>query len=70
MDLHNGTVTLGQLLQNPKVQQLLEREMPGLLKSPMLRRFEAMSLRQALSMLRGKIPATRLAALVRELEEL
>lgn len=70
MNLRNGKITLGEILRNPKARQLVEREAPGVLGSPLVRRFQGMTLEQAMGLLRRHIPAARMEALLRELEAL
>ena len=46
MNLRNGNITVGELLANPKVWELLQREAAGLANYPMLRMASGMTLNQ------------------------
>ncbi len=70
MDLKNGNITLGELLSHPGARSLLEREAPGALSSPLIRRFRNVTLNQAVALLRGRIPDHRIRELTEELRKL
>ncbi|MEA5010595.1 MAG: hypothetical protein VB100_02600 [Angelakisella sp.] len=70
MDLRNGNITLGEIMQNPKARAAVNREFPGILNHPFARRFYGMTLNQGIKMLQGKVPKQRIDAWLRELESI
>ena len=45
MNLKNYEITLGELMQNPRACQLLQRELPSVMKNPMIGAARAVPLR-------------------------
>ena len=70
MDLRGGAISLGELAKNPKSRALVEREFPGILLHPLARKFMGLSLNQAVSMARGRVPQDSINRLLTELGEL
>lgn len=70
MDLRSGAISLGELAKNPKSRALVEREFPGILRHPLARKFMGLSLNQAVSMARGRVPQDSINRLLTELGEL
>lgn len=70
MDLRGGAISLGELAKNPKSRTLVEREFPGILSHPLARKFMGLSLNQAVSMARGRVPQDSINRLLTELGEL
>ena len=53
-----------------KTPNTVEREFPGLLRHPLARKFMGLSLNQAVSMARGRVPQDSINRLLTELGEL
>ena len=70
MDLRGGAISLGELAKNPKSRALVERELTGILSHPLARKFMGLSLNQAISMARGRVPQDSINRLLTELGEL
>ena len=58
MDLRGGAISLGELAKNPKSRH------------PLARKFMGLSLNQAVSMARGRVPQDSINRLLTELGEL
>ena len=70
MDLHNGRISVGQLLQNPGAKRILNEEFPGVLGSPMVRMARGMSLSQVLGHVRGRVPQQKIDRVLKRLQAL
>lgn len=73
MNLRNGQITVGEVLQNPEARVLLQRQVPqlaGLMNSPMARRFGNMPLSAALVQARRYLPENRIQSLLNSLSNL
>ncbi len=63
-------VTLGQLLEDPEVQAILERHSPGITSNPMLNMAKGMPAAQAVGMASGMIGQDAVDAIRQEVEAL
>lgn len=70
MNLYDGKIRVSQVLANPKARQLLSREFPDLMNSPLLGMAGHMTLNQVLAMARGKIDDNKIQRLLGELRGL
>lgn len=70
MDLKNGCVTVGELLQNARVRALLMREFPMLRDANVRRRVHGIPLARVLQMGRGFVPQRRIDCLLRQVREM
>ncbi|MEG1777774.1 MAG: hypothetical protein RR209_02255 [Angelakisella sp.] len=70
MNLHNGNITVRELLRNPKAQQILQREFPGVMGSPMFRMAQNMSLNTVIGRVRSHVPQSKIDKLWKELSEI
>lgn len=67
MDLQNGRVTVGGLLQNPAARALLEREFPMLREPRWRRRVWNLPLGRVLQIAPRYLPQRRIDSLLRQL---
>lgn len=73
MNLRNGQITVGEILQNPRACALLKQELPqaaGLLNSPFAGAYKKMPLNAALSKAGRYLPQSRIQYLLGCLERL
>ncbi len=70
MNLYDGKIRVSQVLAHPKARQLLSREFPDLMNSPLLGMAGHMTLNQVLAMARGKIDDNKIQRLLGELRGL
>lgn len=73
MNLRNGQITVGEILQNPQARALLQRQVPqlaGLLGSPMARRYWSLPLNAAAAQARQFLPENRIRSLLDSLKNL
>lgn len=73
MNLKNGQITVGEILQNPRARALLQQEVPqvaGLMNSPLAGLYKNMPLNAALSQAQRFVPASRVQYLLGCLEKL
>ena len=70
MDLRSGAITLGEIVRDPRARELVDRELPGLLRHPFARRFMGMPLSRALNLTRGRLPEDSIERLLTGLREL
>lgn len=73
MNLRNGTITVGEIMRNPKAQALLTRTVPqaaGLLNGPLARRVWNMPLNAALGYARRYLSPGQMQWLLTELSSL
>lgn len=68
MDLNNLDITVGQLLQNREAKQILEREFPNLVNSPMSRLYSSMPLRQVIVHAKSVVPDEKIQRIIKKLE--
>lgn len=70
MDLRNGQITLGELLDNPKSRAVLQRRFGTLLQHPMVAMARKMSLNNLAEMARKKLPQSTIEDTYNELKSL
>ena len=70
MNLNDGKIRINQILTNPGAKQILAREFPDLIHSPLLALAVNMTLNQVLAMARGKVDADTIERLLGELRAL
>lgn len=73
MNLKNGQITVGEILQNPQARALVQREVPqlgGMLNSPLARGYWNMPLSAVAARARGLLPPNRLQSLLAGLEKI
>ncbi len=70
MDLQNGRITVGQLLQIPAARRIFNEEFPGVLNSPMVRMARGMSLNRVLGHVRGRVPQQKIDRVLQRLQAL
>lgn len=70
MDLRNGTITLGELLQNPKANAVLQRRFGSLLQHPMIGAAKGMSLQQIIQRAGKNLSAQTIQQTLDELKQL
>lgn len=65
-----STTTLGQLLDDPQVQEIFDKHAPGLRSNPMLGMAKGMSAQQAMGMAAGFLGPDKVAAIKADIEAL
>lgn len=70
MDLRNQTITLGELLQDPKANAVLKRRFGALLSHPLAKQANKLSLKQLIAMGGNKLSPQVVKETLAELEAL
>ena len=70
MDLRNKTITVGELLDNPKSKAVFQRRFGKFMKHPMVGAARSLSLSQLQEMVAVYIPQKTIQDTLRELEQL
>lgn len=70
MNLRNGNITVGELLKNPASRHLLSAEFPQLIRHPMVRMAQGMSLKQVLGMAGNRVSRGQIDRVLSQLKEL
>ncbi len=70
MDLRNRTITVGELLDNPKSKAVFQRRFGKFMKHPMVSAARSLSLAQLQEMAAVYIPRKTIQDTLRELERL
>lgn len=70
MDLHDGRITLRQLLGHPEAKKILQRELPQYMKPGLIRMAGGMSLNQILSYAKGTVPKSKVDSILHQLKDL
>lgn len=70
LNLQNGNIRVGDLLQNPGAVRIFNEEFPGMLNSPMVRMARGMSLNRVLGHVRGKVPQQKINRVLERLRAL
>jgi len=65
-----GTTTIGDLLKDPQAVEIFDKHAPGLTSHPMIGMAKGMKAEKAMKMASGKIPQSRLDAIVSEISAL
>ena len=70
MDLRNGTITVKEILRIPEAQALLWRELPQIMKSPLVKMAGNMRLNQVLHYAKGNVPPEKVESVLAQLKDL
>ena len=70
MDLRNHTITVGELLDNPRSRAVLQRRFGKLMNHPMVGAARSLTLRQLAEMAAVYLPKKTIQDTLRELEQL
>lgn len=70
MDIRNGEITVGELLQNKEVVWFLRQNYPFILMHPMVKNSHSMTLNEVVKRAGGILPPQRIASLVTQLRRL
>jgi hypothetical protein len=65
-----NTTTLGTLLEDPQVVEILEKHAPGITSNPMIGMAKGMTAAQAMSMAGSVLDQDKVEAIKREVEQL
>ncbi|MCG7322313.1 hypothetical protein ACF3NS_02425 [Arsenicicoccus cauae] len=65
-----STTTIGDLLKDPQAVEIFDKHAPGLTSHPMIGMAKGMKAEKAMKMASGKIPQSRLDAIVSEISAL
>lgn len=67
MDLN---ISVNQLLSNPKAREILAREFPQMVNSPLIRLYGNTPVKKVLSMIKGKVPDEKIQRIIKELKSI
>ena len=70
MDLRNQTITVGELLDDPKSRAVFQRRFGKLMKHPMVGAARSLTLRQLAEMAAGYLPQKTIQDTLRELSQI
>ncbi|MGI5963419.1 MAG: hypothetical protein ACOX7N_06860 [Lawsonibacter sp.] len=70
MDLRNQTITVGELLDNPKSRAVFQRRFGNLMRHPMVSAARSLTLRQLVEMAKVYLPQKVIQETLRELQQL
>ena len=70
MDLRNQTITVGELLDNPKSRAVFQRRFGQLMQHPMVSAARTLTLRQLAEMAAVYLPQKTIQDTLRELQQL
>lgn len=70
MDLRNQTITVGELLDNPKARAVFQRRFGRLMQHPMVAAARSLTLRQLAEMASVYLPQKTIQETLRELGQL
>ena len=70
MDLRNQTITLGELLDDPKARAVFQRRFGNLLRHPLVGASRGLTLKQLAEMAAVYLPPQTIRDTIRELERL
>lgn len=70
MNLHNGQITVNELLSNPRARALLARELPSVMNNPLLRMAGEMTLSRVLGVAQGRVPRATVEHVLEQLPAL
>ena len=70
MDLRNHTITVGELLDNPRSRAVFQRRFGKLMNHPMVGAARSLTLRQLAEMAAVYLPKNTIQDTLRELEQL
>lgn len=70
MDLRNQTITVGELLDNPKSKAVFQRRFGKLLQHPLVSASRSLTLKQLVEMAKVYLPPKTIQDTLRELQQL
>ena len=70
MDLRNGTVTVKEILRVPAAKEILVRELPQIMRSPLVKMAGNMSLNKVLTYAKGNVPPEKVKSVLEQLKAL
>lgn len=70
MNLKNYNITVGEVLQNPHARALLQRELPMIMRHPMLPMANAIPLRDIINNAGGYVSQKKIQSILQQLERL
>lgn len=70
MDLRNQTITVGELLDNPKSKAVFQRRFGKLLQHPLVSASRSLTLKQLVEMAKIYLPPKTIQDTLRELQQL
>ena len=70
MNLKNYNITVGEVLQNPQARALLQRELPMIMRHPMLPMANAIPLRGIINNAGGYVSQKKIQSILQQLERL
>lgn len=70
MNLKHYQITVGEVLQNPKAKALLQRELPMVMRHPMLPVANAIPLQDIIDHAGGYVSPRKMQTILRELEKI
>jgi len=70
MDLRNQTITVGELLENPRSRAVFQRRFGNLVKHPMVGAARSLTLKQLAEMAAVYLPQKTIQDTLRELQQL
>ena len=70
MNLKNYQITVGEVLQNPRARAMLQKELPMVMRHPMLPVANAIPLQDILDYAGGYVSPRKMQSILRELEKI
>ena len=70
MDLRNQTITVGELLDNPKSKAVFQRRFGKLVQHPLVNASRSLTLKQLVEMAKVYLPPKAIQDTLRELQQL
>ena len=70
MNLKNYNITVGEVLQNPQARALLQRELPMIMRHPMLPMANTIPLRDIINNAGGYVSQKKIQSILQQLERL
>lgn len=70
MNLKNYNITVGEVLQNPQARALLQRELPMIMRHPMLPMANAIPLRDIINNAGGYVSQKKIQSILQQLQRL
>lgn len=70
MNLKNYNITVGEVLQNPQARALLQKELPMIMRHPMLPMANAIPLRDIINNAGGYVSQKKIQSILQQLERL
>ncbi len=70
MDLRNQTITVGELLDNPKSKAVFQRRFGKLIQHPLVNASRSLTLKQLVEMAKVYLPPKAIQDTLRELQQL